>query len=154
MPDAPDPRRDSATGRRVELVAATHPDAVGLTAARRAMYPHWAAGWDLGGDGFLVVYDVDRPVAGAAIRHGSDRISRASRLCGSDAGGAFAGSALLDALEVLALEAGSTRLRLDSSALLEDAHIPWQRHGYVTGPPYDGDADVEVWTERTLDPVS
>ena len=50
------------------------------------------------------------------------------------------------------VDAGSTRLRLDSSAFLADAEVPWQGRGYVVGPPYDGDADVETWAERTLDP--
>jgi hypothetical protein len=146
--------RESAAGHRVELVSATHPDAAGLLAARRAAHPHWAAGWDVeADDAFVVVYEADRPVAGAVIRHGLDTISRASRLCGIEGQDTAAGSALLDGLEALAREAGSTRLRLDSSAFLDDASVPWQRHGYVTGPPYNGDADVEVWVERALDPV-
>lgn len=151
---APDPRPASGTERRIAVVPATHPDAVSLTAARRAAYPHWAAGWDLdGGDQFVVVYDGDTPTAGAAIRHGPDGISRASRLCASERADEGAGAALLDALEGVARAAGSTRLRLDSSAFLAEAGIPWQANGYVTGPPYDGNADVEVWTERILDHV-
>jgi hypothetical protein len=151
MPEAAPEER---TVRRVELVPAAHPHAVELLAARRAAYPHWAAGWHVGGgDEFLVVYEGAIPAAGAAIRHGSDGISRASRLCATagpaDAG---AGAALLRALEALALGAGSTRLRVDSSAFLTDAHIPWQQHGYRSGPPYEGDPDVEMWAERSLDP--
>ena len=139
--------------RSVELVPVTHPDALTLTAARRAAYPHWASGWDLDdSDEFLVVYDDGQPVAGGAIRHGADGISRAARLCGTGGSEATAGEALLAGLEAVALGAGSTRLRLDSSAFLADAGIPWERHGYVTGPAYDGDADVEVWTERVLAP--
>lgn len=139
--------------RRAELARASHPDAVALTAARRRAYPHWGAGWDLGVDDlFVVVYDGERPMAGAAIDHGPDGITRASRVCVADGSGAMALSELLDVLESLALEAGSTRLRLDASAFLVDAHVPWQRSGYRTGPPYDGDADVETWVERTLDP--
>lgn len=143
-----------ADAGRVVLLPATHPDAVGLLAARRAAYPFWSAGWELGeGDEFVVVYVGGRPAAGAAIRHGPDGISRASRLCGTGGPDGAVGSELLDALEALALDAGSTRLRLDASAFLDDAHIPWQQHGYVTGPPYDGNADVDVWAERTLDPT-
>jgi hypothetical protein len=139
--------------RSVELLLATHPDALTLTAARHAAYPHWAAGWDLhDGDEFLVVYDDGQPVAGGSIRHGPDGISRASRLCAVGGPDDTSGEALLDGLEAVARAAGSTTLRLDSSAFLADAGIPWQRHGYVTGPPYDGDADVEVWTERVLGP--
>ena len=141
-------------GHRVELVAGTHPDAAGLLAARRAAYPHWAAGWDLRpGHEFVVVYEGDRPAAGAAIRHGPDGISRASRVCATPASTGTAGTALLDALEAVALGAGSTRLRLDASVFLAEAAIPWQRRGYVTGPPYDGDADAKTWAERTLDPL-
>src|SRR5215218_3069633 len=153
MPDAA-PESDSKRAvHRVELVPAAHPHAVALLAARRTAYPHWAGGWNVGaGDEFLVVYDGYTPAAGATIRHGSDGISRASRVCATgrlaDAG---AGETLLLALEALALGAGSTTLRLDSSAFLADAHIPWQRHGYQTGPPYEGDADVEVWAELPLD---
>ena len=89
------------------------------------------------------------PVAGAAIRHDEDAISRVSRLCVTDGADGAAVAELLDVLEALALEAGSTRIRLDSSAFLADAHVPWQRSGYGTGPPYDGNADVDVWVERT-----
>ena len=74
-----------ADAGRFELLPATHPDAAGLLAARRAAYPYWAAGWDLAEDDeFVVVYEGDRPVAGAAIRHGSDAISRVSRVCATD----------------------------------------------------------------------
>ena len=143
-----------ADAGRVERLPATHPDVVGLLAARRATYPHWASGWGLGDEAeFVVVYEGGRPAAGAAIRHGPDGISTASRLCGTGGPDGTAGSALLDALEAISLDAGSTRLRLDSSAFLDDASIPWQRHGYVAGPPYDGNADVEVWAERTLVPM-
>ena len=124
------------------------------TDARRTAYPHWAAGWDVEAeDQFVVGYAGQRPVAGAAIRHDQDAISRVSRLCVTDGADGAAVAELLDVLEALALEAGSTRIRLDSSAFLADAHVPWQRSGYRTGPPYDGNADVEVWVERTLDRV-
>jgi hypothetical protein len=148
---APDPGSRSGTERRVGVVPATHPDALRLTAARRAAYPHWAAGWDLDDrDEFVVVYDDDAPAAGAAFRHGPDGITRARRLCASERVDDVAGAVLLDALEGLARAAGSSRVRLDSSAFLSDACIPWQARGYETGPPYDGNADVEVWTERVL----
>jgi hypothetical protein len=48
----PDAGPASGTEHRIAIVPPTHPDAVSLTAARRAAYPHWAAGWDLDeGDG-------------------------------------------------------------------------------------------------------
>ena len=120
---------------------------------RRTAYPHWAAGWDVeASDQFVVRYAGQWPVAGAAISHDEDAISRVSRLCVADGADGAAVAELLDVLEALALEAGSTRIRLDSSAFLADAHVPWQRSGYGTGPPYDGNADVDVWVERTPRP--
>ena len=41
----------------------------------------------------------------------------------------------------------------ERSVFLDDASIPWQRHGYVAGPPYDANADVEVWAELSLVPI-
>lgn len=135
----------------VAIVSGAHPDAVALTNARRAAYPHWAAGWDVeAADQFVVSYAGDSPAAGAAIRHDEDDVSRVSRVCVTDGADGAAVAELVDVLEALALEAGSTQIRLDSSAFLADAHVPWQRSGYQTGPPYDGNADVDVWVERTL----
>jgi hypothetical protein len=140
--------------QHVATVSGTHPDAIALTEARRTAYPHWAAGWDIqAADQFVVRYAGHWPVAGAAISHDQDAISRISRLCVADGADGAAVAELLDVLEALAVEAGSTRIRLDSSAFLADAHVPWQRSGYGTGPPYDGNADVDVWVERTLDRV-
>ena len=138
--------------QHVAIVSGTHPDAVALTEARRTAYPHWAAGWEVeAADQFVVRYAGQWPVAGAAIRHDQDAVSRVSRLCVTGGADGAAVAELVDVLEALALEAGSTRIRLDSSAFLADAHVPWQQSGYRSGPPYDGNADVDVWVERTLD---
>jgi hypothetical protein len=57
---------------------------------------------------------------------------------------------LLDALEAIARDQRFTRLRLDSSAFLFGGQLPYARYGYAIGPPYEGDADVEVWAEKEL----
>ena len=137
----------------VAVVSGTHPNAVALTEARRTAYPHWAAGWDVeAADRFVVGYAQQMPVAGAAIRHDQDLVLRVSRLGATDS------------RTVPRWPSWSTCWRPWPSRPVRarfawilgvpvDAQVPWQRSGYRTGPPYDGNADVDVWVERTLDRV-
>ena len=126
-----------------------HADAQRLLDSMRSVYAAWRGGWnvDLAAT-FVVIYDEKAPVAGAAV------IDRGELACASELsvarGGDGFGIALLDALEALARDRGAARLRLDSSAFLFGDELPLARYGYEVGPPYDGDADVDVWAEKEL----
>lgn len=117
-----------------------------------ARHPAWHSGWEVPPNTeFIIVYHGEQPIAGSAIDRDLRGGSIASRLCVTpDTHIGHAGSALLDVLEAVALGCGSTRLTLDSSVFLHTAAIPYLRHGYVIGPPYDGDADAAVSAERVL----
>jgi hypothetical protein len=138
--------------RRVEVLSAGDHDARRLLADMAQRWPSWGTGWELAPDEpFVVVYHADEPVVGAALRrdeHGTPMVVRMSVSASAEPGDA--GSALLDALEALTLDAGEHVLRLDGSVFLGRDVFPYERHGYVVGPPYAGDADVEVWAERSL----
>jgi hypothetical protein len=118
-------------------------DARKLLASMAASHPHWRGGWTADpASTFVALYDGGEPVAGAALTD-----TGAAQLCLIRAG---FGAPLLDALEAVARDRGAARLRLDSSAFLYGEELPHVRYGYVVGPPYEGDADVEVWAERDL----
>ena len=141
------------SGRRVDIVAASHPHAVTLLAAARRAEPYHITGWGVPPEtAFAIAYDGDRPVVGAAIRHESDGLTTATRWCVVRGAEPSHGAALLDALEAAASRAHSTRVRLDSTVFLAGAVVPWEERGYVVGPPYDGDADVSTWAERSIPP--
>jgi hypothetical protein len=74
----------------------------------------------------------------------------ASAICLEPGATPAAAADLVDALEAVALEGGGSHLRLDATAFLVGEPLGLTRRGYVSGPPYDGDADVEVWTERHI----
>jgi hypothetical protein len=137
---------------RAATMTGAHPDACALLASMGSLYPAWRTGWETAPDSeFVTVYRGAQPVAGATIKHDGLGCSTASRFCViADPQIGYAGSALLDVLEAVALDRGSKRLILDGSVFLHTATIPCHRHGYVVAPPYDGDADVAVWAEREL----
>ena len=128
-------------------------EAMALLDAARARQPYARPGWTLApGSPFVVLREGGRPVAGAALEPDHPTPGRwfASAVCvGPDASPA-AGSNLVDALEAIARGGGGTHLRFDATAFLVDEGLGLTPRGYVTGPPYDGNADVEVWTERLL----
>ena len=136
-----------------DILPAGHPHASVLLAGMARAAPSWRLGWDVSPeDPVVVVYDDSEPAAGAVLRLGE--IAVASRLCAAPVSGeGDAGSSLLDVLEALALEHGCGLLRLDSSAFLASARVPWSRHGYRVGPDYAGDTDEPVWAERDLRPA-
>ena len=142
----------SPLARPSAIVGSGHPDARALLDVMSARYPAWRPGWEVLPDAeFVVVYEGERPVAGAAIGDDGEGSPIASRLCVSpDRATGDAGSALLDVLEAVALDRGSDRLRLDGSVFLLTSEVPYARHGYIVAPPYDGDADGSVWAERDL----
>jgi GNAT superfamily N-acetyltransferase len=118
-------------------------DALQLVAVMASRHPHWRGGWTPDPKStFVAVYDDGEPVAGAPLTDAG-----ATQICLARAG---FGTALLDALEAVARDRGAARLRLDSSAFLPGDELPYARYGYTVGPPYDGDADVEVWAEKDL----
>jgi hypothetical protein len=128
-------------------------DAVGLLDAARARQPYARPGWTpAAGSLFVVLREDGRPVAGAALEPDHPTRSRwyASAVCVEPDASHAAGSVLIDALERIAHDGGGTYLRFDATAFLCDEGLGLTRRGYVTGPPYDGIADVEVWTERQL----
>jgi hypothetical protein len=145
----------AATARTTSALDPQHPDAQALLAAVASAQPAWRGageGWSVAPAAtFVTVYDAADPVAGAALTGAGAGIARASQICltATRHRSAF-GAALLDALEALARERGAMRLRLDSSAFLLDDDLPHNRYGYAVGPPYEGDTDVEVWTEKEL----
>jgi hypothetical protein len=139
------------TALPVRALEADHPDAMELLAAMASAYPVWRAGWTVDPAAtFVAVYDATVPVAGAAITDGDDGLARASAVC-LPSGQPGYGAALLDALEAVARDRGHARLRLDQSAFLPlGDDLPYTPYGYVVGPPYDGDTDVDVWAEKDL----
>jgi hypothetical protein len=102
------------------------------------------------------VHDRDgQPVAGAALGASHDGVLTARCLSATaDARATHAGSALLDALEAVALDRGVDVLRLDASTFFISDAVPYDRHGYQMMPPYDGDADATVWAERIIVPLT
>lgn len=139
------------------LVDAVPPDderSLALLASAAGRFPHWRGGWTVPADATVVVVrESDRPAVGAAVRHRGDGRSDVSQVCvAPEIALPRSGSALLDAIEALAMAAGSRRVRLDGSAFLRPSVVRAARHGYAVGPSYAGDADVPVWAERTLPP--
>ncbi len=142
----------SLTSIPASVVDAGHPDARALLHAMATAFPVWRAGWGVeAGSTFVVLYEDDRPVAGAAIGNDEDGTVTASRLCvAPDRRRQSLGASLLEALEGMALKGGSDQLRLDGSVFLSASEVPYARYGYVVGPPYDGDADAPVWAIKDL----
>jgi hypothetical protein len=128
-------------------------EAVGLLDAARARQPHARPGWEpAAGSPFVVLREGGGPIAGAALERDRPSPGRwyASAVCVEPDASPAAGSALVDALEAIAHDGGGTHLRFDATAFLVDEGLELTARGYVTGPPYDGNADVEVWAERLL----
>ena len=142
----------SPSAHRSGVVRADHADARALLDAMAAFHPAWRPGWGVRPDAdFVVVYDGERPIAGAEIGDEGRGTFTASRLCvAPNSPTDDAGSALLDLLEAVALDRGGDRLCLDGSVFLQSSAVPCRRHGYVGAPPYDGDADDSVWAERDI----
>ncbi len=142
----------SPSARRSKVVRADHADARALLDAMAGLNPAWPPGCEARPDAdFVVIYDGEKPAAGAEIGDDGQGTFTASRLCVSpDPHAGDAASALLDLLEAVALERGGDRLCLDGSAFLQSSHVPYLRHGYVVAPPYAGDADDSVWAERDI----
>jgi hypothetical protein len=133
-----------AKPHEVRTLAPGDPHARALLGAMASRHPHWRGGWTPKPASIFVMVDDG---AGAALADLGDGVARASHIClVHDA----LGAELLDALEAVSRDRGFHRLRLDSSAFLSDAELPYDRYGYEVGPPYDGDADVEVWAEKDL----
>ena len=132
-----------------------HADVGSLLGAMASAHPAWrgsGAGWSVDPAAtFAVIYDAGAPVAGAALLDAGGGEARTSQHCvvPGRRGEGF-GVTLVDTLEALARDQGAARLRMDSSAFLLGDELPHARCGYVIGPPYDGDADVEVWAEKEL----
>jgi hypothetical protein len=126
--------------QHVQVLDPDHAEARRLLAAMQAAHPVWRGGWTPDPATTFVTVDDG---AGAVLADGGS----ASQIClvRDDLG-----PALLDALEAVARDRGLARLRLDSSAFLFGDALPYARYGYEVGPPYDGDADVEVWVEKDL----
>ncbi len=142
----------SLTSVPASVVDAGHPDVHALLSVMAAAFPVWRAGWEVeAGSTFVVLYEGDRPVAGAAIGNDQDGTVTASRVCvAPDRRGRSLGASLLEALEGMALKGGSDQLRLDSSVFLMPSDVPYARYGYVVGPPYDGDSDAPMWAIKDL----
>ena len=144
------------TPRITRALEPGHADVGALLGAMAAAHPAWrgsGAGWNLDPAATVVViYDAWAPVAGGALLDAGGAAARASQLCVvPERRGEGLGATLLDTLEALARDRGSARLRLDCTAfLLGDDELPHARCGYAIGPPYAGDADIEVWAEKEL----
>jgi GNAT superfamily N-acetyltransferase len=141
--------------RAARLLEPGHADAGALLGAMASTHPAWrgsGAGWsvDPAAD-FVAIYDAGTAVAGGGLVDAGGGTLRAAPLCVvPERRGESLGAALLDTLEALARDRGAARLRLDSSAFLLGDELPHARCGYTIGPPYAGDADVEVWAEKEL----
>jgi hypothetical protein len=139
--------------RMTRLLEPGHADVRALLDVMASAQPAWrgsGAGWRVDpAAAFVVIYDAGAPVAGGALLGAG--VAHASQLCVVPGRlGEYLGAALLDTLEALARDRGDARLRLDSSAFLLGDELPHARCGYAIGPPYAGDADVEVWAEKDL----
>ena len=143
------------TVRTARILEPGDPDAQALVAGMSSAYPAWRGsgdGWSVDpAASFVAVYDEAEPVAGAALMDAGDGLACASQLClVPERRRPEFGAALLDALEAVARERRAIRLRLRSGAFLLGDDLPHARYGYAIGPPYEGDTDVEVWTEKEL----
>jgi hypothetical protein len=137
----------------VHEVTVEDAEAMALLDAARARQPYARPGWTPSrGSPFVVLREGGRPVAGAALEPDHPTPGRwyASAICVEPDAPPGAGSDLVDALEAIAHGGGGTHLRFDATAFLVDEGLGLTHRGYATGPPYDGNADVEVWTERLL----
>lgn len=135
------------------LGVAGDPGAVAVLEAARRRHPHARPGWTPdAADRFLVVREGGVAAAGAAVELREGRtFASAIALDPSTATAAAVAADLVDALEAVALGNAAPVLRLDGTAFLVDGPLRLADRGYVVGPPYDGDADVEVWAERRVD---
>jgi GNAT superfamily N-acetyltransferase len=143
------------TAHMTRMLEPDHADVRALLGVMAATHPAWrgaGAGWRIDAAATcVVIYDAEGPVAGAALMDTGDGEARASQLCVvPQRRDRYLGAALLDALEAVARDGGADRLRIDSSAFLLGDELPHARFGYIVGPPYAGDADVEVWAEKDL----
>ena len=132
-----------------------HAEVGALLGAMASAHPAWrggGAGWSVDpAAACVVIYDAGAAVAGGALIDAGGGVMRAAPLCVvAERRGACLGAALLDTIEAVARDRGAARLRLDSSAFLLGDELPHARWGYAIGPPYAGDADVEVWAEKAL----
>jgi len=143
------------TPRMTRALEPGHADALTLLDTMASAHPAWrgsGAGWSVDPAAtFAVIYDAWAPVTGGALLDAGGGEARAAQLCVvPERGGEGFGVTLLDTLEALARDQGSARLRLDCTAFLLGDELPHARCGYAVGPPYAGDADVEVWAEKEL----
>ena len=142
------------TAHMTRVLEPGHADVRALLGVMASTHPVWrgaGAGWSIDPAAtFVTIYDAGSPVAGGALVD-AGRETRVAQLCVIPRRrGRYLGVALLDALEAVAGDRGSDRVRLDSSAFLLGDELPYARCGYVVGPPYAGDADVDVWAEKDL----
>ena len=142
------------TARMTRMLDPDHADVRSLLGAMASAHPTWrgsGAGWSVDPAATcVVIYDTWAPVAGGALIDAGGE-TRAAQLCVvPQRRGEFFGATLLDALEAVARDRGSARLRLDSTAFLLADELPHARCGYTIGPAYTGDADVEAWAAKHL----
>ena len=134
--------------RMTRTLAPGHADVRALVDVMAAAHPAWRGGIDPAA-AFVAISDAWVPVAGGALVVAGGGETRASRLCVVPGRrGEYLGATLLDALEAVARERGSARLRLDASALRLGDELPHARCGFTLGPPDAGDA--EPWIEKDL----
>lgn len=136
------------------LTVAGDPAVARLLDAVRAWNPYARPGWAPAADcPFVVITSREAPVAGAAlIVDRTTSVALASSVAIHPAAVApdCTAADLIDVLEAVAFDNGASVIRLDGTAFLFDEKLHLAQRGYTVEPPYDGDADVEIWAEHSL----
>ena len=101
--------------------------------------------------GYVVLYDVDVPVAGGGFKHLAEGVAEIKCMyVVPERRGRGLARRLLDGLEAAAREAGYSTLRLDTGPQQPHAQRLYERAGYVAIENYNANAFASYWGEKRL----
>jgi GNAT superfamily N-acetyltransferase len=102
-------------------------------------------------DTWLVVYEDGQPVACGGLRELGPNVGEIKRMfVTARARGRGHGRRLLEALEVLAAQAGHRRIRLLTTEPLVEARALYASAGYAVAEEFPIDGRMDYWLEKTL----